>query len=70
MFRTNPFKYLAMLLAFIVGLAVFTWMADWFYSIWDAPIHFTYFSKLNFFIAFVLLFLLSLMIITFFTSNI
>ncbi len=40
-------------------MAVFTWMADWFYSIWDAPIHFTYFSKLNFFIAFVLLFLLT-----------
>jgi ABC-type antimicrobial peptide transport system permease subunit len=47
------------LLAILVGMAVFTWMADWFYSIWDAPIHFTYFSKLNFFIAFVLLFLLT-----------
>lgn len=47
------------LLAIIVGMALFTWMADWFYSIWDAPIHFTYFSKFNFFVAFVLLFLLT-----------
>ena len=47
------------LLAIIVGMAIFTWMADWFYAIWDAPIHFTYFSKFNFFIAFVLLFLLT-----------
>jgi len=47
------------LLAIIVGMAIFTWMADWFYSIWDAPIHFTYFSKFNFFIAFLLLFLLT-----------
>jgi len=46
-------------LAILVGSAVFTWMADWFYSIWNAPIHFTYFSKFNFFIAFVLLFLLT-----------
>jgi ABC-type antimicrobial peptide transport system permease subunit len=47
------------MLAIVVGMAVFTWMADWFYSIWDAPIHFTYFSKFNFFIAFILLFLLT-----------
>jgi ABC-type antimicrobial peptide transport system permease subunit len=47
------------LLAILVGMAIFTWMADWFYSIWDAPIHFTYFSKFNFFIAFVLLFFLT-----------
>jgi ABC-type antimicrobial peptide transport system permease subunit len=47
------------MLSLLVGMAVFTWMADWFYSIWDAPIHFTYFSKLNFFIAFLLLFLLT-----------
>ncbi len=47
------------LLAIIVGMAVFTWMADWFYSIWDAPIHFTYFSKLNFLIAIIFLFLLT-----------
>jgi ABC-type antimicrobial peptide transport system permease subunit len=50
------------LLAILVGMAVFTWMADWFYSIWDAPIHFTYFSKFNFFIAFLLLFLLTALI--------
>jgi len=50
------------LLAIIVGMAIFNWMADWFYSIWDAPIHFTYFSKINFFIAFVVLFLLTTVI--------
>jgi len=50
------------LLAILVGTAMFTWIADWFYSIWDAPIHFTYFSKFNFFIAFILLFLLTTVI--------
>jgi ABC-type antimicrobial peptide transport system permease subunit len=47
------------LLAILVGMAMFTWMSDWFYSIWDAPIHYTFFSKFNFFIAFLLLFLLT-----------
>lgn len=50
------------LLAILVGMSIFTWMADWFYSIWDAPIHFTYFSKINFFTAFVILFLLTTII--------
>jgi ABC-type antimicrobial peptide transport system permease subunit len=49
----------ASLLAILVGMALFTWMADWFYSIWDAPIHYTFFSKFNFFIAFVILLLLT-----------
>ena len=49
----------ASLLALIVGMAIFTWMADWFYSIWNAPIHYTYFSKFNFFLAFLVLLLLT-----------
>jgi ABC-type antimicrobial peptide transport system permease subunit len=50
------------LLAIIVGMAIFNWLADWFYSIWNAPIHFTYFSKLNFLVAFILLFVFTTLI--------
>jgi len=45
------------LLSILVGMAIFNWMAEWFYSIWNAPIHFTYFSKVNFLLAFLTLFL-------------
>jgi ABC-type antimicrobial peptide transport system permease subunit len=45
------------LLAFLFGLAMFTWISNWFFSIWGETIHFSYFSKGNFLIAFLLLFL-------------
>ena len=44
-------------LAILLGMAIFNWMADWFYALWNAPIQFGDFSKLNFLVAFLLLFL-------------
>jgi ABC-type antimicrobial peptide transport system permease subunit len=55
LFETSFTSFLALL----VGTAIFTWMADWFYSIWNAPIHYTYFSKFNFFLAFLVLLILT-----------
>jgi len=49
-------------LSILVGMAIFTWMAEWFYSIWNAPIHFTYFSTFNFILAFIILFLIATII--------
>jgi len=55
-------------LAILVGAAVFNWMADWFYALWNAPIQFGDFSIINFLIAFIILFLVTTLISGFYPA--